>query len=310
MQNANEAPVLLIVFNRPDTTQIVFDAIRRAKPKKLYVSADAPRIGNENDRENCRKTREIVKNVDWDCEVYYQFHEENLGCGLGPVSAISWVFQKEDRAIILEDDCVPALSFFPYCNELLERYKDDNRIWVISGNNYNEERKVGDSSYFISRYGHSWGWATWRRAWNHFDHKMTLFEKFIEQNQIYNAFSDKKQAKFFLKKYTRLYSNPSVLSHIWDFQFGFAVISNGGLSIVPAKNLVSNIGYIGTHSVAKTPFHGRPVDENYKIAKHPDFILPCSFFDEYHFRKHWMKMGKMSIFRRIVRKIVKVINKK
>ena len=309
MQNVNEAPVLLIVFNRPDTTQIVFDVIRRAKPKKLYVSADGPRIGNDNDILNCRKTREIVKKIDWDCEVHYQFHEKNLGCGLGPVSAISWVFKNEDRAIILEDDCVPALSFFPYCNELLEKYKDDNRIWVISGNNYNEERKVGDSSYFISRYGHSWGWATWRRAWNHFDHKMTLFEKFIEQNQIYNAFSDKKQAKFFLKKYTQVYNDPTALSHIWDFQFGFAVISNGGLSIVPAKNLVSNIGYIGTHSYRKAPFHGRPVDENFKITKHPDFILPNSFYDEYHFEKHWIKMGKISIFRRIVRKILKYIKK-
>lgn len=309
MSSVIEAPVLLIVFNRPDTTQLVFEAIREAKPKKLYVSADAPRQGNEVDIVNCNKTKAIVKNVDWDCDVHYQFHEKNLGCGPGPASAISWIFQHEDRAIILEDDCVPAISFFPYCNELLERYKDDNRIWIISGNNYNEERKVGDYSYFISRYGHSWGWATWRRAWNHFDHQMTHFDKFLEQNQIFNAYSDKKQAKYFLKKYYQIYSNTQTLSHIWDFQFGFAIISNGGLSIVPAKNLVTNIGYIGTHSSNKTRFHGRSVDPDFKIEKHPDFILPSSYYDEYHFKKHWKKMGQNSILKRIIRKVIKTVTR-
>lgn len=310
MSKVIEAPVLLIVFNRPDTTLKVFEAIRNVKPKKLYISADAPREGNEADILNCKKTKEIVKKVDWDCDVHYNFHEKNLGCGPGPASAISWIFNHEDRAIILEDDCVPAKSFFPYCNELLEKYKDDNRIWMVSGNNYNEERKVGDSSYFISRYGHSWGWATWRRAWNHFDHKMSFFNRFVDQKQIYNAFSNKEQAEFFLKTYKKIYNNPKNLSHIWDFQFGFAIISNGGLSIVPAKNLVTNIGFIGTHSVEKTRYHGRSVDPDFTIIKHPDFILPNAYYDKYHFKKHWKKMGNSTMFKRVMRKLFKVILKK
>lgn len=302
------APVLLIVFNRPDTTRNVFDAIIRAKPGKIYIAADAPRIGNIEDSNNCILVKEIVKQVDWDCETHYRFAEQNQGCGLGVYNAISWAFENEDRLIILEDDCVPALPFFDYCNELLELYKNDTRIWLISGNQYNEEAVTTPHSYFFSRYGHGWGWATWKRCWDAMDMSMSKYPLIIEQDLYKATYRTKKEADFFQKAFERMYNDKSLKPHTWDFQFMFAITSNGGLSIVPRKNLVTNIGNWGSHTETKHQFHDRPVDENYKIISHPDFILCDVDYDAYHFKHHWNK--KNSIFKRIVRKIQRMLQEK
>jgi len=305
MEQYTESPVLLIVFNRPDTTQIVFDAIRKAKPGKFYIAADAPRDGNVADEKNCALVKEIVKKVDWDCDVHYRFAEVNQGCGPGPFNAISWVFEHEDRTIILEDDCVPALPFFNYCSELLERYKNDTRIWEISGNQYTEEAVTTPHSYFFSKYGHSWGWATWKRCWNEMDMAMTKYPLIIEQDLYKSAFRTDKEARFFQKLINKIYTDKIMMSHIWDFQFGFAITSNGGICIVPIKNLVTNIGYIGTHAESKKHFHDRPVDENYKIVSHPDFILLDVNYDAYHFKHHWNK--KAALYKRIYGRVKKMI---
>lgn len=299
-------PVLLITFNRPETTRIVFDAIRRATPKKLYIAADAPRIGNIEDENKCATVKEIVKQVDWDCKVYYRFAELNQGCGPGPFNAISWAFENEDRLIILEDDCVPAKPFFKYCDELLERYKFDTRIWMISGNQYNEEKVTTPHSYFFSRYGHSWGWATWKRCWDSMDLLITKYPLIIDQDLYKSAFRTNKEVNFFQKKIESIYKDDVLKSHIWDFQFGFAITSNNGLCIVPKKNLVTNIGYWGEHSQKKNRYHLRQVDDNYEIISHPDFILIDVNYDSYHFKHHWYKRG--TIFSRIINKINRILN--
>ena len=264
-----KTPVLFIVFNRPETTKQVFNVIKKAKPPRLYIAADAPRQGNSEDKKKCAKVREIVSKIDWECDVKYRFSKINQGCGPGPFNAISWAFENEDRLIILEDDCVPALPFFSYCDELLEKYKDDTRIWIISGNQYNEEAVTTPYSYFFSKYGHSWGWATWKRCWNEMDMNLTRYPEIIRQDLFKSAFRTDLEAKYYQEIYNTLYSDKSQFTHIWDYQFGFAIRANGGLSIVPRKNLVSNIGYIGTHSNTKSGFHNRTVDENYKIISHP-----------------------------------------
>jgi hypothetical protein len=299
-----EAPVLLIIFNRPETTLQVFNAIREAKPKKLYISADGPRPGNISDINTCIKAREIVKQIDWECEVHYRFLDQNIGCGTGPSSAISWIFENEERAIILEDDCVPAQAFFWYCYDLLERYKDDTRVMVISGSNWNEERKRNNDSYFFSRFGSSTGWGTWKRVWNYFDYDMKLWPQFKMNRNIQDIFKNKAEIKYFTKAFDYAFASHK---DSWDYQFLFTVWGNGGLNIFPASNLVSNIGVLGTHSNSSFDFHFRPVNENFKIQKHPDFILPNSYYDEYHFTKHWKKMRRSSIFTRILRKLIKVI---
>lgn len=301
----NDSPVLLLVFNRPDTTQKVFDSIRKASPKNFYIASDAPRSENIEDEKNCALVKEIVKQVDWDCETHYRFAEENQGCGLGVYNAISWAFENEDRLIILEDDCVPALPFFKYCNELLERYKNDTRIWIISGNQYSEEAVKTPHSYFFSRYGHGWGWATWKRSWAAMDMSLSKYPLIIEQDLYRSAFRTNKEADFFQKKVDKMYHDKSLKPHTWDFQFGFTITSNGGLSIVPRKNLVTNIGYWGTHSESKNQFHDRPVDENFTISSHPDFILCDVNYDAWHFKHHWNK--KVPLLKRIIRKIGRIL---
>src|SRR6478736_1770065 len=178
-----ETPILFIVFNRPDTTRVVFEAIRKVKPKKLYIAADGIRSKVKSDEENCAKVRAIVNDVDWECDVKTLFHEENLNCGKAPSTAISWLFENEEEGIILEDDCLPSTSFFLFCEELLERYRYDSRVMHIGGNNFlNGWQKDNDYSYYFSRSGHIWGWATWRRAWNKFDFDISLYSKLKDKN--------------------------------------------------------------------------------------------------------------------------------
>ncbi|KAF5073304.1 hypothetical protein DSECCO2_192820 [anaerobic digester metagenome] len=302
-----ESPVLLIVFNRPDTTKVVFDAIRKSKPKKLYVSADAPRKGNEKDKTNCEEVRKIVEQVDWDCEVKYRFLDENLGCGWGPASAITWAFEKEDRMIIIEDDCVPSQPFFPYCNYLLEKFKDDDRVWLISGRSHqSKSRFFENQDYIFSHYGHSWGWATWKRCWDHFDMDMKDFPDFIKTGGAENVFSTLKEGTLYNKKYKKLFADKSLHTHVWDFQFGYAITKNGGLSIVPAKNLIKNIGYFGTHTKKENEYTALEAAEEFSIEREPQFVLINRDFEKLHFNNHIKKVfGYHNLLQRIVRKVLK-----
>jgi len=192
-------PVLFLIFNRPNTTQKVFNAIRQAKPKQLFVAADGPRKGKEGEKEKYEQAREIIEQVDWNCEVRTLFREKNLGCKIAASSAIDWFFENVDEGIILEDDCLPSQSFFRFCQELLEYYRDDTRIMMISGNNFQFGKVRGEGSYYFSKYAHVWGWATWRRAWKHYDVNMKNFEDFLKSNQIINIFKIKQQQKYWMK---------------------------------------------------------------------------------------------------------------
>jgi hypothetical protein len=203
-------PILFIVFNRPEPTKIVFEKIRSIQPEKLFIFADGPRSNIPTDVKRCTEVREIVSQIDWKCNYQTQFQENNLGCGLGPISAISWFFEHVDEGIILEDDCLPSISFFKYCEILLEYYRNNSTVMHISGDNFQYGKKRGKSSYYFSRYTHSWGWATWKRAWNYYDYELLPFEYRI---------------------------------HSWDKQWELSVEKAQGLSILPNKNLVKNIGF-------------------------------------------------------------------
>jgi len=299
-------PIVFIIYNRPDTTIKVFEQLKIAKPKKLYVVADGPNENKPNDKETCEQTRKIIEGVDWDCKVKKNYAEKNMGCGIRPATGLEWVFSQEEYAIILEDDCVPAQSFFWFCQEMLIKYKDDTRIMIVSGNNYNEERKRNDDSYLFCRYGHSWGWASWSRAWKHFDFDMKQWPLFRDNGHMHDIFRTQAEVDLFTAKFNRVFENHQ---SIWDFQFTFAIWSNNGLSIVPSCNLVSNIGIDGTHSNNISSFHFRPVNEKFKITKHPDFVIRNDWYDEYHFKNHWNKRVKINnIFIRIRNKIWKIVN--
>lgn len=235
------SPVLLIVFNRPKTAEKVLVSLANIKPKKVYVFADGARMDNAKDIEDCQKVRGLFNNLPWQCEIKKLFQEKNLGSGLGPATAISWFFQNEEAGIILEDDCVPSPDFFKFCAELLEKYKNSNRIMQISGSNFNRGRKWGRASYYFSGYPLNWGWATWRRAWAMYD---------------FNAAPEE------------------IKNHIWDFQWSRAVKKNRGLNIVPNINLISNVGFgdNASHTKQKSWEHGQAAGSIKWPLKHPGFI--------------------------------------
>lgn len=287
MHIQNNAPVLLIIFNRPDTTKQVFEAIRRARPAKLYVSADAPRPGNEKDAVGCQKAREIVQNVDWKCDVQYRFLDQNLGCGYGPATAISWAFENEDRLIILEDDCVPSTPFFTYCNHCLEKYVDDERVWLVSGRSHHEESEhFLEQDYLFTHYGHTWGWATWKRCWEHFDIEFRQWGQFIKHGGFLNTFYSKEEGRFHNHFFAKLAADKNLASHAWDYQFALAIHINGGLSITPAKNLIHNIGHWGTHSSGQEKCHMLRASEDYEITREPLFVSANREYDHMHFKSH------------------------
>lgn len=243
-------PVLLVIFNRPETTRQVFEAIRNAKPPRLYIAADGPRPEVASDLEQCAKAREIVRDVDWDCKVKTLFRDKNLNCGVGPSSAFTWFFEHEEEGIILEDDCVPSQSFFWFCQELLERYRDDTRVMHIGGNNFlNGWQKDSDYSYYFSHCGHVWGWATWRRAWKKFDFQIKLYERARKEHYFHDFFANRFEKTYRLNKFNKTRSRNGSTDW-WDYQWDFARYIHSGLAIVPNKNLVRNIGFgsMATHT--------------------------------------------------------------
>ncbi|MDR1226087.1 MAG: nucleotide-diphospho-sugar transferase [Prevotellaceae bacterium] len=233
-------PILFLIFNRPDTTQQVFNAIRKAQPKRLYIAADGPRLSRQGESELCEQTRAIIKQVDWDCEIKTLFRDENLGCGLAVSSAISWFFEQEEEGIILEDDCLPSPSFFTYCEEMLQKYRNDTRIMMVSGSNYLVEWKSQRLDYFFSMFGSNWGWASWRRAWQAYDYNMQRWAN-PEAREAVRAISPSGQsfaARY--RSYTNVFNGHATT---WDFQWAFCRYINSGLTIMPSVNLISNIGF-------------------------------------------------------------------
>jgi hypothetical protein len=271
-----KTPVLLVIFNRPDTTRAVFEAIRQAKPPKLYVAADGPRPHVESDAIRCELTREVINDVDWDCEVKTLFRDSNLNCGVAPSSAFTWFFENEEQGIILEDDCLPSQSFFWYCEELLDRYKDDSRVMHIGGNNFLDGwQKDSDYSYYFSRSGHIWGWATWRRAWQTFDYDLNGYEALKAKKFFDNFFMSPLEKYYRLKKFDKTVARRGSVDW-WDYQWDFARYVHNGLAIVPHKNMVKNIG-IGsdaTHTLNTNSKTTRmQADEIELPLKHPPFMI-------------------------------------
>lgn len=233
--------VLFVIFNRPDTTARVFECIRQAQPPRLYVAADGPRPGRPDEPERCRRTRDIVAQVDWDCQVFTLFREENLGCKYAVSSAIQWFFEHEPEGVVLEDDCLPHASFFRFCDELLERYRDDNRVMAVCGANFQKGLWHPAESYYFSRYNHVWGWASWRRAWNGYDAEMADWSAFVDAAGLEKLFPANWPARIFWKRMLDAVAAGAI--DTWDYQWLYAIWRQGGVSILPARNLVKNIGF-------------------------------------------------------------------
>lgn len=285
-----KTPILLITFSRPDTTKHVFEAIRDYKPEKLYVFSDGPRQEKyATDSPMINETRSLFDDIDWDCEVIKKFNTANQGCGAGVSGAINWAFETTDRLIILEDDCLPSQSFFPFCDQLLEKYQDDQRVMHIAGTRWNEEFQIkGDKNYFFSRYGHIWGWATWKRAWESYDFQIKAWPEF-SQTEALNKILD----NYFplIKRWEYMFNDVyhQQAKHTWDYQWQFAIFKNNGLCITPVNNLITNIGDVGEHFSSATSAHHRDRTEFIGEPMGPDGLRFENDFDAYHGRTFFLE---------------------
>jgi hypothetical protein len=276
-------PIGFLIFNRPDVTEKVFSAIAQAKPKKLFVVADGPRLDRPGEAEKCEQTRSIIQKVDWDCEVFTNFSEVNLGCGRREASGFDWVFSQVEEAIFLEDDTLPSPSFFNFCEAMLERYRDDKRIMHINGDNSVNQGRTNDSYYF-SKYIHGWGWASWRRAWQHYDYYMKLWPEFKQSGLAEQIFEDSYEQRFWVSIFDQMYEDPQVID-TWDYQWIYACWSQGGLAVAPNKNLISNLGFNredAAHTKGDSSRAALKVD-NILELKYPPFFVRHREADSYSF---------------------------
>lgn len=287
--HTNQTPVLLISFNRPETTLRVFERIREVRPQKLYLAFDGPRPDKKGETEKCIECRKIVNMVDWDCELHTMLRDVNVGCGYGPSEAISWAFETTDRLIVLEDDCFPSKSFFSYCDELLEKYENDMRIWIIGGLSiYPNSKYFGQSDYLFSHHAHTWGWATWKSRWKEFDMYVRDVPEFIASGGSANVFDYKPFINWFNKKLKSIHKNiDEEVKHSWDTQWDYARAKNGGLGVVPRINLIQNTGADnGTHSSLGGDATFVPTEEFANNLRHPNFVLRNKEYDDFHYRHY------------------------
>lgn len=306
IENNQESPVLLITFNRADNTRKVFEKIRETKIKKLYVANDAPRIGNEDDKKNRAEIREMLTEIDWDCELHTLFHEKTQGNGFGPVAAYNWFFEHEEMGIILEDDMVPVHKFFDFANHCLIKYKDDERIWAISGVSHHSNHELFQGKdYIFTRYAATCAWATWRRCWEEFDMYLKKWPLFSETGGYKNVFFDKKIGEYYNKSFNTFYMKPI---NSWDFRYSFTMYCNSGFGIVPSKNLIKNIGVFGAHSNGVSVSHKREVFEDFTFENEPDFVCLNRDYEIYHYKKNINPPKLLKFIRRIINRIRNIFN--
>lgn len=250
-------PILLLWFNRPDLARQVIDRLRTLRPSRLFVAIDGPRSGHVADAGNVAESRALLPTIDWPCSLETRVLIENKGCRYAVSSAIDWFFNQVDEGIILEDDCLPDPTFFAFCEELLSRYRHDERVMHISGANLYGGRNWGHASYFFSRIPHVWGWATWRRAWQFYDVAMTSYPDFDKVGTVKNIVADEKSVRYWRHVLQATYAGKV---DTWDYQWTYTVWRRNGLCVTPNQNLVTNTGFgqLATHTIKPSAFANLP----------------------------------------------------
>lgn len=269
-----ETPVVFFAFNRPDVTRRVFERIAAQKPARLFLIADGAR--NATESKLCEEVRSIITNVNWSCDVQTNFATENMGCRARLSSGISWALERSEEVIILEDDCLPHPDFFRFCSELLARYRTDERVFSISGDNFQRESR--GYSYYFSRYPHVWGWATWRRAWQKYDVDLASWPE-LSRNHSFRELVKGPAGRYWARNFDLICKG----FNTWDIQWTFACLLNQGLTILPDKNLVSNIGFgaEATHTKRKSPLEALGTTELDWPLRHPPFVARNEAADEF-----------------------------
>lgn len=278
-----KTPILFLVYNRPEYTKRVFKAIREARPEMLFVSADGPKANQPEDIKLCEQAREIATQIDWPCEIKTLFRNQNLGCKLAISGGINWFFENVPEGIILEDDCLPNKSFFTYCEILLERYRNENRVMMISGSN--PATSVESSSdYFFSRFYTIWGWATWKRAWDKFDINITNWPKLKKENFLEKIFPHNLENRLFTERmFDNIHGNEK--SSVWGLQWVYACMTNNAFVILPKHNLISNIGLSGTHEMDERQLSLKTAEFDFDHFSHPSEIKTEQNIEDLLFEK-------------------------
>lgn len=231
--------VLIVAFNRPETTRRVFAAVRAARPAKLFLAGDAPRSDRPGEIERVAEVRDILRGVDWPCEVRTRFPDANLGCGVGVSTAITWFLGEAGEGIILEDDCLPTPAFFRFCSTMLERYRHDERIALVAGSNMAPLVRL-PASYGFSRVTSCWGWATWKRTWDQF----SFIPRPIRDVEPWTRQLHSNAVDFLRRKFQAIADGK--VRTVWDYQFMVQALRAGQLTVFPRRNLILNIGFDGT----------------------------------------------------------------
>jgi len=280
-----QTPVLLIIWRRPHTLERVVEALRKVAPSHLYVACDGPNPARPGEGAKVSAARELIKQqVNWPCQIRHLYSESNQGCRLGVSRALDWFFREVEEGIILEDDCVPHPDFFPFCQTLLQRYRHDSRVWCLSGSNFQNGRWRGDGDYYFSQYIHSWGWATWRRCWRHYDADLNLLEPLLALGLHNTIFNDPVERRHWVKLWKKLRDQNKPDS--WAYRWAFTCFVNGGLTALPNRNLVVNIGFDSdaTHTRRKSgnssAYH---FSEGLPRLQAPSFLLRDLEADRYSF---------------------------
>jgi hypothetical protein len=274
-------PVLILAFNRPDTTARVFEALRAVKPRRIFFAVDGPRPEKADEAGRVAQVQALASTIDWPCDVQTLFRPRNLGCKHAVSQAITWFFQQVEEGIVVEDDCVPHPSFFPFAQELLERYRHDERVVAISGDNFLRGAVSTQYSYYFSRYLHIWGWASWWRAWRHYDHGMREWPELRERGWLTELLDDRAAASYWTQIFDDTHGERNMS---WGYRWMYSAWRRGGLSINPCMNLVSNIGFgeAATHALQQnSPLASLPVEEMRFPLRHPPEVIRDESADRY-----------------------------
>ena len=294
-------PILFLIFARPDTTQRVFERIKQIQPVKLYIAADAPRRDRPDEVRRSKEVRLIIDQIDWPCEVHTLFRVENLGCKMAVSSAISWFFEQEEYGIILEDDCLPNLSFFPFCEELLLKYKDDDRIGHIGGNCFLPDLIDKRYSYDFCSFSHIWGWASWRRVWKNYDVNFLYWKEARGRKSLRNSLFNSLREEIYFSSFISDALDGRNKINTWDTQYLFMLRVNSQLSIYPSVNLVTNIGLgdpNSTHTTKKNKKVCLPALPAKFPLSHPKYIISNSNIDNITVKRFFFS------YKRLLRYIV------
>jgi len=284
-------PILVIAFNRPDHASKILEAIRVIQPSQLYLAIDGPRTGNMADETAVEKTKLVFEGIDWPCTITRLYRDKNLGCKRAVSGAITWFFEHVESGIILEDDCLPAKDFFLFCEDMLERYKDETTVMHINGVNYQMGNHRGKADYYFSKVCHVWGWASWKRAWQRYDIDLNHIDTFFDDN-LYKSVINYKSAKPFWKG--SFVNTRNGMVDTWDYQWVFTIWKNNGLVVAPNYNLISNIGFdaLATHTkffdkrVSARQLEAMPSKKTYM-----DILVPNYEADQFSFNSMFKYKG-------------------